>query len=113
MSWRGLCGEPDLEEISPSTNVTLPWSGHPMKITPRVRHIIFWEITKKPRVTSKHPHATLTLANVSVHESTIRQTLNKNSTYGMIVLAKSLLSRKNISACLKFPKDHLDEPEDC
>jgi len=51
------------------------------------------------------------LANVSVHESTIRKTLNKNGVPGRIARRKPPLSKKNIAAHLKFAKDHLDDPE--
>ena len=51
------------------------------------------------------------MANVSVHESTIRKTLNKNGVYGRTAQRKPLLSKKNIAAHLKFAKDHRDDPE--
>ena len=67
-----------------STIVTLPRSGRPAKITPRARRIIFQEVTKNPRVISQGLQAPLALANVSVNESTIRQTLNKHGVHGRI-----------------------------
>ena len=60
---------------------------------------------------SKDLLASLALANVSVHKSTIRKTLNKDGVHGRIARRKSLLSKKNIAACLTFAKDHLDDPE--
>ena len=48
---------------------------------------------------------------VSVHQSTIRKTLNKSGVHGGIARRKQLLSKKNIDTCLKFAKDHLDDPE--
>ena len=51
------------------------------------------------------------MANVSVHESTIRKTLNKKGVHGRIARRKQLLSKKNIATCLKFAKDYLDDPE--
>ena len=94
-----------------STIVTLPRSGRPAKITPRARRIIFQEVTKNPRVTSKDLQASLALANVSVNESTVRQTLNKHGVHGRIARRKPLLSKKNIAARLMFAKGHMDEPE--
>lgn len=64
-----------------STTVTLPRSGHPAKITPRVRWIKWQEVTRNPRVTSKDLQTTLASSNVNIHEPTIRQTLNKNGVH--------------------------------
>ena len=41
----------------------------------------------------------------------IRKTLNKNGVHGWIARRKLLLSKNNIAACLKYVKDHLDDPE--
>ncbi len=90
------------------TTVTLPRSGRPTKISPRTNRKIIKEVTKNPRVTSKDLQATLALANVSVHDSTIRKRLNKNGVHGRIARRKPLLSKKNIAACLKFAKEHID-----
>ena len=51
------------------------------------------------------------MANVSVNESTIRQTLNKHGVHGRIARRKPLLSKKNIAARLMFAKGNMDEPE--
>ena len=67
-------------------------SGH--KVTPRLRLRTLGMSTENPRVASEDLWAWRTLANLSVHESTIRQTLNKNSVYGAISRTKLLLSRK-------------------
>ncbi|MBN3314585.1 XRCC4 protein, partial [Atractosteus spatula] len=79
-----------------NTTVTLPRSGRPTKITPRARRIIFREITKNPRVMSKDLQASLALANVSVHESTIRQTLNKDSKKEATTLQEEHCYWKNV-----------------
>ena len=94
------------------TTVTLPRSGRPTKISPRTNRKIIKEVTKNPRVTSKDLQATLALANVSVHDSTIRKRLNKNGVHGRIARRKPLLSKKNIAARLKFTKEHIDDPQD-
>ncbi|MBN3293577.1 TCB1 transposase, partial [Polypterus senegalus] len=93
------------------TIVTLPRNGRPTKITPRARHVIVGEVTKDPRVTSKQLKASLTLANVHVHESTIRRTMNNNGVHGRVARRKPLLSKKNITARLQFAKDYVDKPE--
>uniref|UniRef100_A0A8C4NIR9 Transposase n=1 Tax=Eptatretus burgeri TaxID=7764 RepID=A0A8C4NIR9_EPTBU len=94
-----------------NTIVTLSRSDRPTKITPRARLIIIQEITKNPRIMSKDLQASLELGNVSVHESTIKKTRNKNGVHGKIARRKPLHSKKNIAPCLKFAKDHLDNPE--
>ena len=63
-------------------------------LSPRARCVIFWETTKNIRVTSKNMQAFLALADVSVHESMFRQTLNKNSMYLVKARRKPLISRK-------------------
>ena len=50
-------------------------------------------------------------ANISVDESTIRNTINKNSAHGRTPRKKPLLAKVNIAARLKFAKEHLDVPQ--
>ena len=80
------------------TTVTLPRSGRPTKISLRTNLKIIKEVTKNPTETSKDLQATLALANVNVHDSTIRKRLNKNGVHGRIARRKPLLSKKNIAA---------------
>ena len=54
-----------------NTIVTLSRSGRTKKTPTRARCTIIQEVTNNSRVTSKDLQASLTLANVSVHESTI------------------------------------------
>ncbi|KAK3528556.1 hypothetical protein QTP70_002805 [Hemibagrus guttatus] len=69
------------------------------------------ELKKNPRVTAKELKDSVKLANNSVHESTIRKTLNRNGIHGRTPQRKPLLYKKNIAACLKFAEDHLDTPQ--
>ena len=62
-------------------------------------------------MTAKDLKASLELANISVHESTIRKTLNKQGIYGRTPRRKPLLTKKNIAARLKFAKEHSDTPQ--
>lgn len=55
--------------------------------------------------------ASLELANISVHESTIGKTLNKQGIYGRTPPRKPLLTKKNIAARLKFAREHIDTPQ--
>ncbi|XP_040177695.1 uncharacterized protein LOC120909941 [Rana temporaria] len=60
-----------------STVATLPRSGRPTKISAQARNTILKHIRDNTRVTAKDLKASLALANINVHESTIRKTLNK------------------------------------
>ncbi len=59
------------------TVVNLPMSGWPTKITPRVQRRLIQEVIKEPRTTSKESQASLASIKVSVHDSTIRETGQK------------------------------------
>ncbi len=75
------------------TTVTFPRSGRPTKITVIVR-VIVCEVAKVPRVTSKQLKAFLTLANVKVHEPTIRRTLSNHGVHGRAARRKPPFSKK-------------------
>ncbi|KAF7655032.1 hypothetical protein LDENG_00061560, partial [Lucifuga dentata] len=94
-----------------NTVVTLHRSGRPSKITPRVRCVIIWKVTKNSRETSKELKGSFALSDVHVNESTIRRTLNNSGVYGRVARRKPLLSKKNIAARLQFAKDHMNKPE--
>ena len=78
-----------------------------MKITPRPKRTIIQEVTKNPRVTSKDLQAFLALANVCVHESTIRKTLNKNGVHGRLARRKPLLSKTTWNDAVDYWKNVL------
>ena len=69
-----------------NTIVTLSRGSRPMKITPKARRTIMQDVTKNPWVMSKNLQSSLALANASVHESTIRKTLNDNGVQGKFLL---------------------------
>lgn len=57
--------------------------------------------------------ASFALTNVSLCDTTIRETLsNKGVLHGKVVRRKPLLFKKNIASYLQFVKDHVDKPED-
>lgn len=93
------------------TVATLPRSGRPVKMTPRAQRRLINEVKKQPRVTAKDLKASLVQANICVHESTVRKTLNKQGVYGRTPRRKPLLTKKNIAARLKFAKEHIDTPQ--
>ncbi len=94
------------------TVVNLPRSGRPTKITPRVQRRLIQEDIKEPRTTSKELQASLASIKVSVHVSTIRKRLGKNSIHGRVPRQKPLLTKKNTKARLTFAKKYRDYPQD-
>lgn len=94
------------------TVVNLPRSGRPTKITPRAQRRLIQEVIKEPRTTSKELQASLASIKVSVHDSTIRKRLGKNSIHGRVPRQKPLLTKKNTKARLTFAKKYLDYPQD-
>ena len=93
------------------TVATLARSRRPVKMTPRAQRRLINEVKKQPRVTAKDLKASLVQANICVHESTVRKTLNKRGFYGRTPRRKPLLTKKNIAAHLKFAKEHIDTPQ--
>ncbi len=75
------------------TVVNLPRSGQPTKITPRAR--LIQEVIKEPRTSSKLNQHLLTSIKVSVHDSTTRKRLGKNSIHRRVPSQKPLLTKKN------------------
>ncbi|KAK3541623.1 hypothetical protein QTP86_033060 [Hemibagrus guttatus] len=90
----------------------LPRSGRPTKITPRAQQQLIQEVTKDPTTTSKELQASLASVKVSVHDSTIRNRLDKNGLHGRVPRRKPLLTKNNIKARLRFARKHLDDPRD-
>ncbi len=94
------------------TVVNLLRSGRPTKITPREQQRLIQEVIKEPRTTSKELQASLASIKVSVHDSTIRKRLGKNSIHWRVPRQKPLLTKKNTKACLTFAKKYLDYPQE-
>lgn len=80
-------------------------------MTARAQRRMVSEVRKNPRASAKDLQNSLALANIAVHTSTIRKTLNKNGVHGRTPRRKPLLTKKNIAARQKFTKDHLDVPQ--
>jgi len=74
------------------TVVNLPRTGRPTKITQRLQRWLIQEIIKEPRITSKQLQVSLASIKVSVHDSTIRKRLGKNSIHGRVPRQKALLT---------------------
>ncbi len=87
-----------MEEIQDHCYLPEKWSTN--KDHSKAERVIVCEVAKVPRVTSKQLKAFLTLANVNVHEPTIRRTLSNNGVHGRVARRKPLFSKKKI-ACLR------------
>ena len=62
-------------------------------------------------MTAKDWKASLELANISVHESLIRKTLNKQGIQGTTPRGMALPTKKNFAARRKFAKELIDTPQ--
>ncbi|KAJ4923582.1 hypothetical protein JOQ06_021493 [Pogonophryne albipinna] len=76
-------------------------------MTARAQRRMLNEVKKNPRVSARDLKKSLAHANISVDESTIRKTLNKNEVHGRTPRRKPLLSRKNIAAPANIGEDLL------
>ena len=93
-----------------STVATLPRSDRPAKKL-RTQCRMLNEVKKNPRVLAKDLQKSLEDANISVDESKIRKTLNRNGVHGRSPRKKPLLSKKTIAVHLKFTNEHLGVPQ--
>ncbi len=92
-----------MEEIQDHCYLPEKWST--CKDHSKAERVIVCEVAKVPRVTSKQLKAFLTLANVNVHEPTIRGTLNNHGVHGRVASymeaqygnVQALFSRKKIA----------------
>jgi hypothetical protein len=82
-----------------STVATLPRIGYPAKMITSTQCRMLNEVKKRPRMSAKDLQKSLGHANISVDESTICKTLNKNGV------------KKNFAARLRFAKEQLDVPQ--
>jgi len=85
------------------TVMNLPRSGRPTKISPRTQRKIIQEVTKNPEITSKELQASLALAKVKVHDSTIRRRLDTIRHRERVSRGK-LQKKKKINTQLMFEK---------
>ncbi len=84
-----------MEEIQDHCYLPEKWSTN--EVHSKAECVIFCEVAKVPRVTSKQLKAFLTLAYVNVHEPTIRRALSNHGVHGRVARRKPLFSKKKIS----------------
>ena len=77
----------------------------------KIRRVIVQKATKYLRVTSRKLQAFLAVFTVSVHESTIRRTLNISRVQGRVESKKATPLQKEHFCCLQFAQEHMNKPE--
>ena len=88
-----------------STVVTLSRTGRPANMTARAQSRMLNEVKKNLRVSATDLQKSLEHANISVDESTIRKTLNKNGVQWEDTMEEATaVQKKTIAAHLKFAK---------
>ncbi len=83
-----------IEEIQDHCYLPEKWSTN--KDHSKAECVIVCEVAEVPRVT-KELKAFLTLANVNVHEPTIRRRLSNHGVHGRVARRKPLFSKKKIA----------------
>ncbi len=92
--------------------VNLPQTGAPCKISSRGVSMILRKVTDQPRTTREDLVNDLKRAGTTVSTVTISNTLHRHGLKSCSVRKVPLLKPAHIQACLKFAKDHLDDPEE-
>uniref|UniRef100_A0AAZ3NVK9 Transposase n=1 Tax=Oncorhynchus tshawytscha TaxID=74940 RepID=A0AAZ3NVK9_ONCTS len=94
------------------TTDNLPPSGAPRKISPRGVKIITRTVSKNPRTTRGDLVNDLQRAGTKVTKPTISNTLRHQGLKSCIARRVPLLKPVHVQACLKFAREHLDDPEE-
>ncbi len=81
-----------IEEIQDHCYLTEKWSTNIDHS--KAERVIVCKVAKVPRITSKQLKAFLALANVNVHEPTIRRALSNHGVHGRDARSKPLFSKK-------------------
>ncbi len=92
--------------------VNLPQTGAPCKISSRGVSMILRKVTDQPRTTREGLVNDLKRAGTIVSTVTISNTLHRHGLKSCSGCKVPLLKPAHIQACLKFAKDHLDDPEE-
>ncbi len=94
------------------TTDNLPRSGAPRKISPRGVKMITRTVSKNPRTTWGDLVNYLQRAGTKVTKATISNTLRRQGLKSCSARRVPLLKPVYVQACLKFAREHLDDPED-
>ncbi|KAK3555885.1 hypothetical protein QTP86_029805 [Hemibagrus guttatus] len=94
------------------TTDNLPRSGAPRKISPRGVKMITRTVSKNPRTTRGDLVNDLQRAGTKVTKATISNTLRRQGLKSCSARRVPLLKPVHVRACLKFAREHLDDPEE-
>ncbi|KAK3543969.1 hypothetical protein QTP70_032317 [Hemibagrus guttatus] len=94
------------------TTDNLPRSGAPRKISPRGVKMITRTVSKNPRTTRGDLVNDLQRAGTKVTKATISNTLRHQGLKSCSARRVPLLKPVHVRACLKFAREHLDDPEE-
>ncbi len=94
------------------TTDNLPRSGAPRKISPRGVKMITRTVSKNPRTTRGDLVNDLQRAGTKVTKTTISNTLRRQGLKSCSARRVPLLKPVHVQACLKFAREHLDDPEE-
>lgn len=89
----------------------LPRTGAPCKISPRGASLMMRKVRKQPRTTRQELVNDLKTAGTTVSKATVGRTLWRNGLKSCIAQKVPLLKPAHVKACLKFARDHLNDPE--
>ncbi len=92
--------------------VNLPRTGATCKILPRGVSMILRKARDQPRTTREDLVNDLKRAGTTVSTVTISNTLHHHGLKSCSARKVPLLKPAHVQARLKFPKDHLDDPEE-
>ncbi len=92
--------------------VNLPRTGAPCKISPRGVSMILRKVKDQHRTTREDLINDLKRAGTTVSTVTISNTLHHHGLKSCSARKVPLLKPAHVQACLKFVKDHLDDPEE-
>ena len=72
------------------TITNLPREGRPLKLTDQQRRALIREATKRPKITLKELQSSTAEIGVSVHRTTLSQTLHRAGLYGRVARKKAI-----------------------
>ncbi|KAK3568047.1 hypothetical protein QTP86_029116 [Hemibagrus guttatus] len=105
-------GRDSIISVTYKTTYNLPRSGAPRKISPCGVKMITRTVSKNPRTTRGDLVNDLQRAGTKVTKATISNTLRHQGLKSCSARHVSLLKPVCVRACLKFAKEHLDDPEE-
>ncbi len=98
-----------MEEIQ---DVNLPRTGAPCKISPHGVSMILRKVRDQPRTTREELVNDPKRDGTTVSTVTISNTLHRHGLQSCSTRKVPLLKPAHVQPCLKFVKDHLDDPEE-